>query len=70
LKGRLRSCFEAVGKIETHARLAIGFQIDRAGIRLDDPSEFSEESISKTVALQPRHNAQNRQIPMILNGVI
>jgi hypothetical protein len=59
-----------VGKIETHARLAIGFQIDRARIRLDQPSEFSEESIPETMALQPRHNAQNRQIPMILNGVI
>lgn len=39
------------------ALLAIGFQIDRARIRLDDSQELIEKSVPKTVALSPRHDA-------------
>jgi hypothetical protein len=40
-----------------NALLPIGFQIDRARIRLDDSEEFVEEPIPKTVALLPRYDA-------------
>jgi hypothetical protein len=51
------------------APLAIGFQIDRAWIRLDDSNEFIHEPIPKTVALSPRDDTQDSQIPMHLFGV-
>ena len=52
-----------------NALLPIGFQINRARIRIDDSDEFVEEPIPETVALLPRYDAQNGQIPMHLMGV-
>ena len=51
VKLRLSSWSEPARQVETHALLAIGFQIDRARIRLDHSIEFIDEPIRKTVAL-------------------
>ena len=39
-------------------------------IGLDDSFEFIDEPISKTVALSPRNDSQDSQIPMLFSGVV
>ena len=60
---------KTVGQIETHTFLPIGLQIDPAWIGFDDPTDLVEEPPSESVALGPRYDSENRQIPMSLRGV-